>query len=40
MYAAKYLTCLPSKEELAREIEMQKVLYEHEHSEKKVETEG
>jgi len=35
MYAAKYLTCLPSKEELAREIEMQKVLYEHEHSEKK-----
>jgi len=35
MYAAKYLTYLPSKEVLAREIEMQKVIYEHEHSEQK-----
>ena len=32
MYAAKYLTYLPSKKELAREIEMQKEIFEHEHS--------
>lgn len=35
MYAAKYLTYLPSKEELAREIEAQKEIYEHEHPRKK-----
>ena len=35
MYAAKYLTYLPSKKELAREIEMQKEIFEHEHSGKK-----
>ena len=35
MYAAKFLTYLPSKEDLAREIEMQKEIYEHEHSGKK-----
>lgn len=38
MYAAKYLTYLPSKKELAREIEMQKEIFEHEHSGKKADS--
>jgi len=35
MYAAKYLTYIPSKETLAREIEMQKELFIEQHEKTK-----